>query len=104
LLSKVKRFAQNHGVHIWIVAHPTKLPRENGSLPVPTLYDISGGANWANKADIGVAVHRPGPRADTQIVVHKVRFKAVGRPGTVTLRWDGATGRYSEIREASTAR
>jgi twinkle protein len=101
LLSKLKRFAQNRGVHVWIVAHPTKLPRENGSLPVPTLYDISGGANWANKADIGLAVHRPGLQADTQIVVHKVRSKAVGKPGTVTLRWDSATGRYSEIPEAS---
>jgi twinkle protein len=102
LLSKVKRFAQMRGVHVWIVAHPKLLPRQNnGSLPVPTLYDISGGANWANKADIGLAVHRPGPESDTQIAVHKVRFKAVGKPGRVTLRWDRATGRYSEIPPSS---
>lgn len=25
LLGRVKRFAQNHGVHVWIVAHPAKL-------------------------------------------------------------------------------
>jgi hypothetical protein len=51
LLGKLKRFSQNHGVHIWIIAHPVRLPRENGKLPVPTLYDISGSA--ANKADVG---------------------------------------------------
>jgi twinkle protein len=100
LLGKLKRFAQNHGVHIWIVAHPVKLPRENGKLPVPTLYDISGSANWANKADVGLAVHRNSP--DTNLVgiyVHKVRFKWVGKTGQIDLQYDRITGRYSEVRQ-----
>jgi twinkle protein len=54
LLGKAKRFAQLHGVHVWIIAHPRLLHRENGKLPVPTLYDISGSANWANKPDLGL--------------------------------------------------
>lgn len=29
LLSKVKRFAQNHGVHVWFVAHPKQLSNWN---------------------------------------------------------------------------
>ncbi len=81
LLGKVKRFAQNHGVHVWFVAHPAKLHREAGSLPVPTLYDISGSANWANKVDIGIVVHRD-PEKDptrTDIYIRKVRFKSVGK-------------------------
>jgi twinkle protein len=100
LLGKVKRFAQNHEVHVWIVAHPAKMQRaENGSRPVPTLYDISGSANWVNKADLGIVIHRD-PDKDltrTEIQVRKVRFKSVGKIGAVALRWDRVTGRYTEI-------
>jgi twinkle protein len=99
LLGKVKRFAQNHGVHVWFVAHPAKMQRENGSLPPPTLYDISGSANWANKADIGVVVHRDPVKDPTkaEIYVRKVRFKSEGKVGATELQWDRATGRYGEV-------
>jgi twinkle protein len=106
LLGKVKRFAQHHGVHVWFVAHPAKMPRESGGArPVPTLYDISGSANWVNKADLGMVIHRE-PDQDptrTEIHVRKVRFKAVGKIGTVALRWDRCTGRYAEIAVQSVA-
>jgi twinkle protein len=96
----VKRFAQHHGVHVWFVAHPGKLPRENdGSRPVPTLYDISGSANWVNKPDIGIVIHRDLDKDPTlaQVRVRKVRFKSVGKIGMTALRWDRVTGRYAEI-------
>lgn len=97
LLSKLRRFAENHAVHVWIVAHPAKMQRENGKLPPPSLYDISGSANWANKADIGVVVHRDMDNGNTvEIYIRKVRFKSVGRIGVVELQWDRTTGRYSE--------
>jgi twinkle protein len=106
LLGQVKRFAQSSGVHIWFVAHPAKLHREHGKLPVPTLYDISGSANWANKADNGLVVHREPDEDPTRadIYVRKVRFKSVGRIGGISLRWDRVTGRYSEIDGESDAR
>jgi twinkle protein len=99
-LGKVKRFAQAHEVHVWFVAHPAKLQREkDGSLPNPTLYDISGSANWANKADVGLVVHRDPDRdrTRTDIFIRKVRFKSVGKIGMTSLRYERATGRYSEI-------
>jgi twinkle protein len=96
ILGKVKRFAQNHGVHVWFVAHPMKLPRENGKVPVPTLYDISGSANWANKADIGFAVYRNDQAELVEIYVQKVRHKWVGKIGRIELVYDKVTGRYSE--------
>jgi len=55
----------------------------------------SGSANRANKADIGLVVHRD-PNRDptrTDIFVRKVRFKQVGKIGTTSLRYDQATGR-----------
>jgi twinkle protein len=100
LLGKVKRFAQHHAVHVWFVAHPAKMQRDNsGERPIPTLYDISGSANWVNKADLGIVIHRD-PDKDptrTDVLVRKVRFKAVGKIGGISLWWDRATGRYSEF-------
>lgn len=49
-LGQIRRFARNHGVHVWVVAHPQKLyRREDGSYPVPTPYDISGSAHCETK-------------------------------------------------------
>jgi twinkle protein len=51
-LSQIRRFARQHQVHTWLVAHPTKLVKGNdGQYPVPTAYDIAGSAHWRNKAD-----------------------------------------------------
>ena len=98
MLGKVKRFAQAHGVHVWFVAHPTKMHRESGKIPVPTLYDISASAHWANKCDLGIVIHRERFDGDEHVDIHikKVRFKAVGKPGKATLRYDRPTGRYFE--------
>ena len=98
-LGKVKRFAQGYGCHVWFVAHPAKMYRDKGKteIPIPNLYDISGSANWANKCDLGVVVHRPDfDKPITEIHIKKVRFKQLGRTGVVTLHYDRATGRYSE--------
>lgn len=43
MLSKVRLFAQAHGMHIWFVAHPAKMMRNaEGKVPPPKGYDISG--------------------------------------------------------------
>jgi twinkle protein len=101
ILGRVRRFADNHGLHIWFVAHPRIMRRDkaDGPFPVPTLYDISGSANWANKADIGVVVHRPEPTGDTTTEIHvrKARYKSEAKLGTARLRWDRSNGRYEEI-------
>jgi twinkle protein len=55
-LRAIKRFAKVYDVAVWIVAHPTK-PFE-GKVRMPRLLDISGSANWANKADFGLSYHR----------------------------------------------
>lgn len=101
VLGKVRRFAKVNSVHVWFVAHPAKLYREGGKLPVPTLYDISGSAHWANKADFGITVHRPSDGTlTTEIHVRKVRYKWLGKKGMVLLRYVPATGEYSDDLEA----
>ena len=63
------------------------------------VHDISGSANWVNKADLGLVVHRGAPQngpTRTDILIRKVRSKSVGKIGGVALRWDRAIGRYRE--------
>ena len=98
-LTKVRRWARQHGVHVWLVAHPTKLRKnDDGSYPVPSPYDISGAAHWRNKADYAVTVHRPDMHSnEAEVHVQKVRFKAVGKLGMARFAWDRVTGRYTDI-------
>ena len=56
MLTKIKRFAQHHDVHVWVVAHPRQLRDWKGQPP--TMYDISGSAHFINKADNGLVIHR----------------------------------------------
>jgi twinkle protein len=82
------------------VAHPQKLRRDDaGKLPIPRPDSISGSQHWWNKADVALTVHRDMgdmPKQDVEIHVWKVRFKHIGSPGMVTLRYDKTTGRYHE--------
>lgn len=99
-LSFVRQFARDWNVHIWLVAHPTKLQKDKeGKYPVPTLYDISGSAHWRNKADNGIVIHRDVMAHDSSVDVHiqKIRFKHIGRPGTVSLFYDKSNGCYEQF-------
>jgi twinkle protein len=98
-LGKIRRFARLNNVHVWIVAHPTKLKRDDtGAYPVPRLYDISGSAHWYNKADNGVVVHRHNvERPEVCIYVQKIRFREVGKVGDTMLRYIADNGRYKDL-------
>lgn len=92
-LRAIKRFAKQYDVAFWIVAHPTK-PQE-GSKKVPGLYDISGSANWANKADYGLTYHRPNPEEnDALIIVNKVRMGLPGKKGKARVMFDFRCSRF----------
>lgn len=98
-LSKIRRFARLHDIHIWLIAHPTKLMRDkDGKYPVPSPYDISGSAHWRNKADNCITVWRNVQNHDSDVEIHvqKVRFKEIGSVGMAKLRYNYANGRYSD--------
>lgn len=104
-LGRLTRFARSSGVAVWVVAHPTKLQRMPGTdtcWQPPTIYDISGGAEWANQADVVVTVWRDAmgersPRAEVMVLVGKVRRAQWGRTGKCMLRFDEGTRAYAEI-------
>jgi len=96
MLTELHAFARKYHIHIWIVAHPQKLYRqEGGKLPTPTGMDISGSASWFAKTDFGLTVER-GEANETRVVVWKCRFKWLGDIGSAYLRYDSTCGRYSE--------
>ncbi|WPT16291.1 Twinkle-like protein [Picochlorum sp. SENEW3] len=107
MLTKVKRFAQTAGVHVWFVAHPRQLHQWKGEAP--NLYDISGSAHFINKADNGIVIHRnrdpDGESPDSvEILVRKVRNKAAGTIGNCSLSYDRRNGRYLDFEDPTPPR
>lgn len=101
VLKRVRQFSRRHGVHVWVVAHPRIMHRDSGGqYPVPTLYDISGSANWRNKADNGVVIWRDfaEPKNPVEVHVQKVRFRQIGRIGMAKLEYDRNTQTYKDLR------
>lgn len=98
-LMQLRRFARTHDVLVIVVAHPKLLEKDSkGRYPVPTPYDISGGAMWRNKADNCLAIYADpaDEKGAVQLHVQKVKFKLFGQIGIVHLSWDRPTGRYFE--------
>lgn len=96
-IRSLKRFAKAFRVHITVVAHPTKSTKDaDGNYKMPTLYDISGSANWYNKADLGVIVHRESEDY-TIIKTQKSRYhETIGKPGEVRMQYSRDERRFVE--------
>ncbi|ONG56983.1 hypothetical protein BKE38_05155 [Pseudoroseomonas deserti] len=96
-LRKLKAWGRAEGMGILIAAHPTKLQKDpkKGVYPVADGYDINGGANWFNKADLGLTVYR---RDEGYPEVHcwKARYDAFGkRYEFARLKLDPRSGRLA---------
>jgi len=98
-LDLISNFNKKNGTHAFLVAHPTKMKfdHEEGKYDVPGLYDISGSANFFNKADIGLSMYREQEPNSNSLYVQKVKFKFWGKPGKISYRWDQINGRYTEF-------
>lgn len=94
-LDKLTMFAKLNDVLVILVAHPTKLD----ATSVPTLYNISGSANFYNKTDYGFTVHRVFDdnnvmTNDIKIHWQKIKFKHLGKQGISELRYNYVNGRF----------
>jgi len=90
VLTRIRLLAQAYDLHIWFIAHPTKLVSDSeGNYPPPRGYSISGSGSWYSKADFGLTVHRernlPGV---VRIINWKTRWHWLGKEGEVSLLWD----------------
>lgn len=94
-IRELKRFARRYHVHVCVVAHPAKPPHDpksNGPR-IPSPYSIADSANWYNKADLMMIVHRIGNT--TLLRTSKSRHHAVlGRPGDIFVELNPFTSEY----------
>jgi len=97
-LSLMNRYKRDRNVHIFLVAHPKKMPKDptTNKVEVPELMDISGSANFFNKADGGMTVYRDFDTEEVSIIVNKVKFKHLGKLGKVVMQYNLKSGRYEE--------
>ena len=94
-LDKLTNFAQRNDVLVILMAHPAKMPKnKDGIEEIPTLYDISGSANFFNKADFGIVVHRDRIENVVKILVKKVKFRHLGENGEAEYKFNVINGRY----------
>ena len=85
-----------------LIAHPTKLKKEKKKkkFPMPTMYDISGSADFWNMVDYGIAVRREQDdegkfQTYGQINVAKTKYNyTMGETGLWNFRYNINNGRY----------
>ena len=59
VLTKLTSFAQRNNVVIFLIAHPTKMRKdENGVYEAPDLYSVSGSSDFRNQTHDGFCVYR----------------------------------------------
>ena len=97
MLTRMQTFAKAFGVHVWFVAHPSKITRSGMDLPRPDGMAISGSMAWWAKADCGITVHRT--KTEVEIAVWKCRYRWVGGQGETTLKYNRTTGTYYENKD-----
>lgn len=96
LLTKLVNFAKKSGVHVILVAHPTKMQKDkDGNYVVANLYDIAGSANFYNKTFNGMSVYRDNKENLVTVFVQKIKYKFVGKLGMCKFKYDIPTGRYA---------
>jgi twinkle protein len=104
ILSEITQFVQQTNTHLFLVAHPRKIESENGVYKKPTLYDVSGSADFFNKAYNGLIVYRcigqkTRYKSDlVKIYIEKVKRKENGQIGDFDVAPDfGSGGVYKPI-------
>lgn len=105
VLTKLTAFAQSTNTMIFLVAHPTKMKKDEstGLYQSPSLYDVSGSADFRNQTHNGFCVYRyfTDPMDDnnengyTEFINLKTKFQFQGEIGaSVLFDYHIPTGRY----------
>ena len=95
-LSKIESFCKKYDVLTFIVAHPTKMQRDqNGKIQEPTMYNIKGGGEWYDASYHGLLVHRDYEAKNTKVKVLKVKFQNLGENGAESFfTWEPKSGSF----------
>jgi twinkle protein len=94
-LGKIVKWAKKHLVHVFLVAHTTKITKDkDGKYMIPNLYSISGSANFFNKTFNGVCVYRNYENNITDVYVQKVKQSWLGQIGFSSYQFNTLTRQY----------
>ena len=93
-LQKIETFCKKYDVLTFIVAHPTKMYKDqNGKMEEPTMYNIKGGGEWYDASYHGLLVHRDYEAKTTKVKVLKVKFQNLGENGAESFfTWEPRSG------------
>lgn len=102
ILSRLTLFAQQNNVHIFLIAHPTKMQKdESGNYKVPTLYDVKGSGDFYDQTHNGLTGYRHFANDNQEdsfdIITTKLKFKHQGEVNkTINYKFCTSNGRYKE--------
>lgn len=98
-LTKMIEFAQKSGVHVFLVAHPTKMQKEKDGINfiVPNLYNISGSANFFNVPQNGFTVFRNYQTQKTEVHIQKVKWEHLGKIGQIEYCYNVENARFDDV-------
>lgn len=98
--SKIIRWCRIRGVHVFVIAHTTKIKKDkNGNFEVPNLYDISGSAHFYNKTHNGLTVYLDFNKRIMTAYIQKVKQSWLGQKGFVSYNYDVLKRQYLLIEE-----
>lgn len=95
--SKIIRFARKYGVHVFLIAHTTKMQKDKVTkkYEVPTLYNISGSANFYNKTHYGITIYRDYETGVVTVYFQKIKQSWMGQVGWSSFNYNTMTRQYS---------
>jgi twinkle protein len=96
-LTKIEVFAKKYDVLVFVVAHPTKMYKnqKTGEIDEPTMYSIKGGGEWYDASYHGLLVHRDYEANTVKVKVLKCKFQNLGTNGAEThFTWEKNSGCY----------
>lgn len=98
VMMKLQKFAKRHDILIEMVVHPKKMQSDSdGNTMIPGRYDLNGSANFVNKSDYIIVVHRDFEANTTIIKCDKCKFSNYGQIGYTEVKYDVASGNYKEM-------
>lgn len=103
VMTRLQKFAKKYNVLINLVVHPKKLGTDSdGYTLIPNRYDLNGSANFANKSDYIIIVHRDFERDITIIKCDKCKFNNYGKIGEIEIKYDPISTNYLNIDNTKT--
>lgn len=101
ILTRLTAFCIQNNVHIFLVAHPTKMKKQEKSdkYEIPDLYDVSGSSDFKNQTHNGLCVYREFKNevsdGCTLVVNLKTKFDFQGEIGAFAkFNWNGLNRRF----------